>query len=297
MLTGSLAATVRAKIFLIRADPHFSGLDAEARALLAQHGRYRRFEAGERIYRAGQEVSEVHTLYAGEAEIRRPDRAPHVVRAPGGMGWPSWLCGAPAFETVAQGEVRTLAFDVEVVSDLFELNFSLVRNGLQIVSRVLLDKRAQLPAPPGRDQLGPLGDCPREPATLVERMLDLRRLDIFRQTNFEAVSELARTDREVRFEDGAALWRAGQPALWGLRLRWGRVRCETAEGQAVIVSAPQVLGLAEGLAGRPHGYNATAEGRVVAYESRLDHFFAILEDHFDLSMRTMALMSRPAFLE
>lgn len=289
-MTASTAdLSVHDKLLLIRSNGRFSSLDAEARALLAQHCVYRYFHPGDYLTRADRPLDEVHILLEGSVDVKREDGSVFTLDAPGGVGWPSFISRRPPRDITARTGVGTLAFGTQVLDDFHEANFSLVRNGIRLISADLLEARGGLPLDPG--PLAPLGPYPETPATFVERIQDLGRTPLFADTSIEAAAQLVRRDREVRYDEGHVLWRRGEPADWGLRLVWGRVRCVGADGAEVVVGAPFALGSLGGLAQRPRAYDAIADTRLVAYLGRTDDLLSLFEDYYTVSIKFMAMLS------
>ncbi|MFK7988533.1 MAG: hypothetical protein AB8I08_21115 [Sandaracinaceae bacterium] len=296
MLNGAVASSVHDKVLLIRADPQFAALDHEARTLLAQFGRFQHFEPGDTIFHAGRACEDVHTLFRGEVEIRRHGAPPRKVVAPAGLGWPSLVCSLPTDEIVALTPADSLSYNAAILLDLFELNFSLVRNGLRLVSGFILDDLDGLPTTPGIEAPA-LGAYPTRDATFVETMLEIRDQTLFEKANFEAVAEIARAVEEVRFEKGATLWEPGDSGTYGLRLRYGNVRCTAPDGRHVTVGRGFNIGVLDSMAHRARAYAAVCETDVVAQRTDMDSFFSILEDHFDLAMSGLALLTQRLYYE
>lgn len=294
--TQGLEPSLREKVLLVQADPQLSSLDLEGVTIFAQHGRFRTYAPGEHVSRAGEHQDMVYLLMEGRVQVTTAEGKSFPITAPGGIGWPSLLTGRPAVDAVATEMVTTLAFDSETILDFFEMNFSLVRNSLRLTAAETLRRRGGLPLKVGADMLGELGDYPEEPATLVQRVMEIRDTSLFEGQNAEAAAALARADTEVRYEPGDVLWRAGETADHGIRLRYGRVRCAAPDGREVVVAPSMVIGMLDVLAQLDRGYDAICETPVVAYRSPATAFFAILEDHFDVAMALIAMLTLSGFL-
>lgn len=288
--------SLREKILLVQSDTQLSGLDLEGARIFAQHGRYRVYATGEAVSKAGEFQDEVHLLFRGAVKVENAKGQSFVVRAPGGLGWPSLLTGLPAIDAVATEPCMMLSFSSETILDFFEMNFSLTRNAIRLTSEETLRKTGGLPRKAGDDFVSELGEYPAQPATLAQRVMEIRGSALFEGQNAEAAGALARADEEVRYDAGTVLWHAGEAADSGLRLRYGHVRCESPSGDVVRIGPPYVIGMLEVMANQPRGYEAVCETPVVAYRSVGTAFFGVLEDHFDVAHELMRILTLSGFL-
>jgi len=129
---------------LFEAIPIFSLLDAEERAVLAQHVEFRRFAARQRIYRVGDPGGRAYLVISGRVHVIVVD-ADHqeVVDSPGAgemFGLASMLSDSP-HETSAIAQEETTAIEVDR-TDLGELVQRKPMAGLDLLTMLARHFRA-----------------------------------------------------------------------------------------------------------------------------------------------------------
>ena len=130
---------------LFEAIPIFSLLDAEERAVLAQHVEFRRFAARQRIYRVGDPGGRAYLVISGRVHVIVVD-ADHqevVIDSPGAgemFGLASMLSDSP-HETSAIAQEETTAIEVDR-TDLAELVQRKPMAGLDLLTMLARHFRA-----------------------------------------------------------------------------------------------------------------------------------------------------------
>ena len=130
---------------LFEAIPIFSLLDAEERAVLAQHVEFRRFAARQRIYRVGDPGGRAYLVISGRVHVIVVD-ADHqevVIDSPGAgemFGLASMLSDSP-HETSAIAQEETTAIEVDR-TDLGELVQRKPMAGLDLLTMLARHFRA-----------------------------------------------------------------------------------------------------------------------------------------------------------
>ncbi len=292
MLSELPLHTLRDRILLLRSLPSFRPLDDEALTLVAEHARSRAFRAGEAVLVEGEPVSECHIVVEGQVTSTRNGKRVAVVDPGSGVGFLSIMAREPGTNAVADVPTTTLAVPAEAIVNALEESFSFVRNTLRISAATLVRKRGNLPASPDRPPPVDLGEAPERPRTMVELLLDLRRGGIFRECNIDALVDVARATREIRAEPGEVFWKIGEPSTSWRRIYAGRVRCTSADGRSVDIGKSFVLGIMDALGQVPRSYEARAEAPILAYQSELEAFLAVLETHFELARDLIAVVSK-----
>ncbi|MFT7581316.1 MAG: hypothetical protein ACI9MR_002991 [Myxococcota bacterium] len=282
--------TIHDRILIIRASGQLRGIDIVGTQRFAENTHYQRFAPGEYLSRANEPVRWLHMIYDGDVEIRPAVGPPFVIEPPSGVGWPSFFSQADTnVDAVALTHVSSLALAPMVTLDLFENNFSLVRNTLRLICETLLEKLGSIPK---ADPETPLGPYPERALTLVERMIEVSSNSLFRRANADAVTAFARMETEIAFEPGDVLWRRGDRSETRISLTYGRVRCTMESGESVVISAPYTLGFLDAMASGVRIYDVVCETRVVLREANMSPMMQILEDHPSVALDMIGLLSR-----
>lgn len=280
----------RDRLFAMRALGIFADLDEDGATLLAEYSKLTSFKTGEHVTRREREVASVHVVIDGLIEVTRPDGA----RVEIGAGRPVGLLGTVSrsnlnLDAVALRPTRTLEIPRGEFLGALEENFSLLRNVLRTVAGTLLDARGNLPlASKDIGAQAPLPTTTIGRQSLVQRVLEVGRVPIFRDANIDSAFDLARALREISVPAGHVFWKVGDPATGSLRVAAGRVRCTTPDGRFVDVSGDYMLGTLNTLAGRPEGYEARALEPVFGYMVDFEEFLIVLEAHPELALGLLA---------
>jgi CRP-like cAMP-binding protein len=284
--------SLRDKVLFLRSQSNLAGIDLEGLALLAENARVRVFQPGETVLQEGAPTPAVYVVMEGELTVRRHGKTTAHVDRGGGAGFPTLLSRDPhGITAVSKGHTVALEIPGEVLVDAYQESFSLIRNNLRLVGRLIVRRRGSLPAAPeAADDGGDLGVYRDVDRTLVEKMIQVRK-GIFERCNLDAVVDLARATQELRLDAGQKLWDVGDPSEMWLGIDYGRVRCTNAEGVTVRVTPPFVLGVMDALGVVPRSYEAVAETPIIAFAVSREALLAVLETHFDLAMDFLAMLS------
>jgi len=293
MLTEMPLRSMRDRFLLIRSLPTFAGLDEDALTLLVEHARSRTFRAGETVVAEGEPLRAAHIVIEGQITSKRKGKLLAVVTRGRGVGMLSIMARDPAgVHAVADVDTLTLTIPSDVMLDAIETNFAVARNTLRLCASSLVKKRGHLPAPPDRPPPFSMGEYHARPRTMVELLIDLRaNPGILADCNIDALISVARSVEEIRVEPGHLFWKIGEPSSHWLRVSYGRVRCTSADGKAVDVGSRFVLGVMDALGNEPRSYEARAETNVIAFQTQLESFLSLLENHFDLARDFIAMLA------
>lgn len=290
--------SVRDRVLALRSNPAFSGLDDEAFKLLGEHSRVQSWREGEVMLEEGRPVDAVHTLTAGTVQMLRHGKDFGTSTAPTGIGWLSLLANEPnGLGAVALTPVHGLTFGADVLWEVLEANFSVVRNSLRLVAGFLLQLRQDLPAPPGTRPEAPPGPRRQRRLTLTERVLLQLDNPIYAGANADAAVAMAAGLEEIFYEPGERLWSIGDPASMSVMLDHGHVRCTSPSGESAIIEAPFVLGAFDQYAVRERSYEAVVETEAIAFVMEGDRFLQVLEEHFKVARRLVELLANAALVE
>ncbi len=292
MLVEAPPDGVRDRVLALRAMPAFEPLDEDDLALLAEHARVRRFAPGAQILIEGQQLDRVHALMEGHVQVTRDGEMLADLRGTGHVGLISHLAEQRAPGAVAVSETQTLEIPAEVITIAAHERFDIARNSVRLIAAELLARRGQLPIAPGGDDEPPIGVHRPRNLTLVEKMISIRQVPAFANANFDAIAELAKHARDLRFQPGDTLWQIGDPAPWSIRIDYGRVACSNEKGERVVVGGGYTLGAMDGVAGARRAYSATALTEVIGMEIRSAVQLAVLEVHPTLARELRKNLAR-----
>jgi CRP-like cAMP-binding protein len=286
---------------------------------LAESARTRLFQDGDTLLTPDHPAPNVLVLLegqarasmadAGRATSRVPRRSkPHpvrsarsespggvsVLRAPALIGLVQVIAGeASGLHVTASGDATALVIPAAAVRYQIEHDFSLVLSTLRVLSRRLLERSRSLPvvddAALGLKRESAFRD---HELTTAEKLLQLRATAWGATANVDAIAEMARDIREVRFSAGDYLFRHGDLADRWYRIEYGTVRCESPRGEAIDVPAGHVLGMIDAHADPQRRYSARATRPVIALEVGLADLHAVLEAHVPLAAKMTALLAR-----
>lgn len=143
---------------------------------------------------------------------------------------------------VAEGETQTLEIPASAFEAALVENFSLLRNTLRQLGRLILDTRRNLPLDPTESRSVDRGVYYEQPRSLVEQLIQLRASP-FGGMNLDALVDLARYMVEVRYPTGTELWSAGQTLTHALHVDAGSLRCTGPDGRHVSVGRGFTIGV------------------------------------------------------
>lgn len=294
VLAGNSRLGLRDRVLLLGALDKGGILDNDALTLVAEHARPRSFRKGDLLLRDGEPIHHVFLITRGHVTVTQRGRAVREFDDSGAVGLNAVLAGdISGVRAVAERDTYTLAIPSNVLLDLYEANFLLVRNSMRILAGQILDDRGNLPVHQGDEpDIGEWRDATR---TFVERIIEVRRGPFFRDTNLDAVLEFARQGYEFRGKAGDVLWDIGDPSTFWVTIDYGRVRCSRADGDSAIIGADYTLGIMDAQAGRPRSYRVEALTDYIGFRVNREVMLAILEGHFDLAKKILTAMSDTVF--
>jgi CRP-like cAMP-binding protein len=294
MLSDLASESLRERALLLRTLPAFAALEDESLSLLGEHVRLRRYRAGARLLTAFEPLHHIYMVLEGRVRCRRPghDQVSFAQRHDG-VGFLSLMAREPdGVDAVVEDDALVLELPAEILEHILELDFAIIRNMLRNCAGALVERRGHLPVPPQRAPVAELGVRPERRRTMVERLIDMRDVPLFRRGNVEALIALTRRTEYVEVEAGHVFWQHGGAAPCWLVIEYGKVHCVNAAGVAVDVGANFVIGTMDAIAQRPRAYSAVAETEVVGNRIELASFMGVLETHFDLAREFAAFLAR-----
>lgn len=285
---------VRDRILALRALETLRVLDNSSLSLIAEQATFRRFEPGEVILEEGRIPPRVFMILEGAVDVDRAGIRVTTVQRNFGVGFLSLLGSDEQGVTATVREpTRALEVPAAAVLGAFEEDFALARNSLRLAAVSVARMRGGMPTGEDNPEDADPGDPANRPTTMVERVIQMRQGPLFRDSNLDAVVELARRGRNAPFEKGDVLWRQGEPASSYLRIDDGLIRCTDDTGKESIVGASFILGVMDTFGQLPRSYTATAITPGSAFHLDTQVFMGVLETHHDLIMRLIATINRP----
>lgn len=292
-MLNELAQTLRDRMLLLRSLPAFAPMDDEALTLLAEYVHVHRFRADEVLMTLGEPIRHVYVVLDGAVRWRRKDRPSMLAEKQQVVGWLTLMArDANGLEAVADRDTITLELPAEILEHAMEQHFSIVRNMLKLGAGLLVSMRNDLPAPLDRPPSSDKGVLPTQRRTLVERLIDMRRVPLFSRCNAEALIALARASEPLRVEPGTVFWSIGDSANFWIFIEYGRVLCRNARGDSMAIGANFGIGIMDAIAQAPRAFSARAETLVVGNRIDLEAFLGVMESHFDLARDYLALLAQ-----
>jgi CRP-like cAMP-binding protein len=279
------------RVLFFKTLPAFEHLSAGNLAALAAHARETFLPKGSALLESPDVGRAFFVVVDGQVSVARSEQRQRDVGPGESVGLLDLLARSRR-PFVATATVDTLAMrlDWEDHVELCEQHFPIVQQYLHYLSQTLVDI---LEVAPDLDAGAPRGGfAPPAGRSLdvVERFLALRATGVFPVSAPDALAELARHVREVRFDAGEVVWRRGDRAedflaiVQGSLAHWCR-----ADGTGVPVEAVQTIGMYEALYQGDRLSDLTAATPVTALRIGVQAVLDIMEDHFDMAMDFLAL--------
>jgi CRP-like cAMP-binding protein len=267
------------------------------------------FPAGSTIYQRGDAAENLYFLIEGEVALEAEGEEPWTFGAQSMLGVLDAGQGRPYSRTArVQRDVAALTMSFREYVDVMEDHFDFTKLSLELGCREM-HERSLLLAPDhvfeaiGREagrEVAPLvaggaggAGGPGAALELMDRVLVLRRCEIFTRTPVQALVTLAKHVEVEHFAPGEPLFAAGDPAPHLRLLAAGHVRIERAEPVVTARFGPGELLLRQAALGADqHAYTAIAETATVALRLSKEDLFDVAEDHFSLIGSLFAYLGR-----
>jgi CRP-like cAMP-binding protein len=283
-------AGVRDRIFALRSQSMFDGLDDDGLLLLAEHGRTVSYADAEVICVEDEAPRAVFMVLEGQIVVLRDGTTVAVRKVGDAYGALPLLARTPSTLAVAGGSTRLLEIPAAAFEAALTENSSLLRKTLHALGSGVLQARGNLPVDTARSNTPNEGTYYTQPRTLVERLIQLRQSP-FGRMNLDALIDFARYMREVRYPAGELLWRAGDPSTHALHIDVGRIRCTAANGENVAVGQGFTIGVLDAWS-RTRVYDARSETPIIAFHVEFENFLALLETHPEVGLELLRGFAR-----
>jgi CRP-like cAMP-binding protein len=293
MLADMPLSSLRDRVLALRSLETFAGLGDDTLGFLAENSRYRQVRRGEVLLHEGGPVNTVHMVVEGRVQVSRHGAVLTDVERGSGVGLLSLFAHDPqGVHAVAMVDTITLDLPGQLVLELLEEDFALLRTTMSLAAQAILRSRSGLPVAPGSAPPELTTPYPESSLTLVQQILRIQQNPLFASANLDALVTIARNLTEVRMPPGTLLWRAGEPSEYQLRLDHGIVECSNPAGQSVRVTAPFNLGGLDALAGQPRSYTAVSHTALVGYRNDREGMWSVFETHPELPLGLQTLLAR-----
>jgi CRP-like cAMP-binding protein len=261
---------------------------------LARAMRDQLFPAGEVLYSRGEAASRIYYIMRGDIELSLEGAEPWTMKAPSVVGILDVLQDRPRERTArALTDVKALVLSGDDYFDVLEDNFEFARAALcGVASNLHMMSLGLAPTGGFPDPAGPILAPPDRPLSLVERTLTLYDAPAFRAASVQGVSRLAGLAEEVRYAEGDAISRFGEPCASLVVVACGLVQIRREDPRLEArFGAGSIVGGYASIGRDAHQYDSTALAPTVALRVRKDDFFDLLEDHSEVTRSVLAFMA------
>jgi CRP-like cAMP-binding protein len=290
---GARSFDLTERMLYLRSIPVGAVLPPLVLNVIARSLQDRVFQAGDALMREGEPIAAMHLLRSGGVSLTRNGVSIGELQPPQTLGFLGILARADGtYDAVAKSETMTFALDAEALLEIIEDHFTFLHATVRYAAERLYYEMRELPAEALALPSEPLPFAvSQRPLDLVERLLFLRQIRVFSQTNLNALAALSRQLKEVRYPAGTLLWSQGDSSEHALMLVSGTVECSTGQGKRFRYGTATVMGGIEGLAGKPRWYDATSAEPVVALLGRSDELVDLLEDDFSMGIEFTGMLA------
>jgi len=265
------------RLLTLRQYPGFADAQLEELAVIAENVAEVSLPAGTIAAAAGR-VPALQLVVEGRIECGDKTYGPRHV-----FGALEVIAGRSIKDpAIALVPTRVLQLAPADFANVLEDNFGLLSNVRRLLARRLLAAgprayvRPRLPYVVRGESLG-----------LVDRLVLLRHQITFATGRIQALASLAQATREVRFEPGDHITRAGAPATASYVIIDGALR--THDGRTL--GPNDALGVVESLAESAYTITAEATTPVRALECPSISLFDVIEDHTELALSLIARLA------
>ena len=278
----------------LRQVPLFESLPDDRLAIFAEEARVRRVKKGEELLSEGMPIDAIYVIVDGEIGVSRQGVFLHRAGRPDSLGVLDALAGRAAVTARAATSAVTLEIGIEAVRGILEDNFDVVIHAFEAIGRLMIKSRKGLGPDAGYPKpRAALRAAMSPPLGVVQRTLLLRTTLNFGRGSIEALADLARHAREVRFAEGDLLWSAGARADHLVVLVKGSVHA-SAPGQSFRFGPGDTAGLMDGLGAAPRWYSAGAAEPTIGLRVDLEELYDVLEDDFELTLDCLGAFATEA---
>ncbi len=259
--------------------------------------------AGKRLFAEGEPPESIFFVREGRLRLERDGASPWLFEGRTVIGVFDALLDRPHARTaVAETDLHLLKLRVDYWLELLEDSFGLaraaLRNSVSTVAALEGRRWAAQDMPHGTV----VARVPHVLGTLafVERLAVLADIPLVRGAGIQVLVELADLMEEVTFEPGETIFERGNQRGEALLVLQGEAEGNRLDPRLRVVFGPgSVVGGVASLGEPVLAWEARAITRVRALSMRLEDWFDLMEEHFDLVRSALSAMAlqREAILD
>jgi CRP-like cAMP-binding protein len=251
--------------------------------------------AGKRLFAQGEPPEYIFFMREGRARLEREGRPAWLFEGRTAVGVFDALLDRPHERTaVALTNLHLLKLHVEhwleLLEDSFGLGRAAVRNAVRTVAALEARRWAAQTAPRG----WVIAQVPAitGPLSFVERLAILAEAPLFRGAGIQVLVELADSMQEVGFEPGETIFERNAWRGECLFVLEGEVEGLCPDPAIKVLFGPgSFVGGVASLGEPILAWSARALTRVRALSMRLEDWFDVMEEHFDLVRSTLSQLA------
>lgn len=284
------------RLLYLRTLPQLQGIATRDLTVLSRQAEEVVLRRGDLVLREGRPVDRFFVIVSGRIAVFGHGR--EIVSCGSGENVgiiPALSRVEPHFEARAATETVALAFELDAILAALEENFRLLQNMLRNVAAYHLQIMPQIVAGSRRvPWTGEAVSLPKRSLDAVERLVLLRRGNIFRNLGLEALMLMATSMRQERWAQGTEFWQPGETADHLLVILEGEVECRLPDGGTFEAGRGYPLGNLETLARGERWYTPVARTDVTTLRGNHEALFDVLEDDFDVALDFLSAVATGA---
>ncbi len=253
-------------------------------------------DAGKRLFAQGEPPESIFFIREGRLRLERDGASPWLFEGRTVIGVFDALLDRPHARTaIAETDLHLLKLRVdnwlELLEDSFGLTRAAVGNSVVTVAAVEARRWADQEAPHGEvmARVPPV----EGPLAFVERLAVLAEVPLVRGAGIQVLVELADLVEEVTFEPGETIFERGDQRGEAFLVLQGEAECSRLDPALRVVFGPGTFVGGVASLGQPVlAWEARATTRVRALSMRLEDWFDLMEEHFDLVRSALSELAR-----
>jgi CRP-like cAMP-binding protein len=252
-------------------------------------------EPGKRLFAEGEQPEFIFFVRDGRIRLERDGSNPWIFEGRSVVGVFDALLERPHRRTaVAETNLHLLKLGVEQWLDILEDSFSLARaalaNSVSTVAAIEIRQWAAVADPRGAVDVHVPSVEP--PLAFVDRVAMLAEVPLLRGAGIQVLVELAESLEERTFQPGEMLFERGAPRTDVYWLLQGEVVGDRRDPDLQVLFGPgSLVGGSASLGEAIVAWQAHAVTRVRVLAMRIEDWFDLMEEHFDLVRSALSALA------